>query len=197
MQKKFLIIAISGMMAVGSFAVTYAADEQKSESASSVLGNAKGMLSGLKEGGVGSLLGGLLGGSEDGSEGGFSLDTLKLLASGLGSKMGIDVSEEDFASFSWLLKNPQELKQTFGGFFTEGGIGTKVLDTVGTYSSTIGTVVNAVKNSEGGYDMDKIVEILENAVEKDGSVVIGGTEFSKEEISAAVTYVLESFGVSQ
>ena len=184
MQKKFLAVALSGMMVFGSFAVVYAADEQGSEIAVSVE---------AEEGGLGSLLGG----AGDGSLGGFSLDTLKSLASGLGSKLGIDLSEEDIASLSGMLKNPETLKQTLGGLFTEGGIGAKVLDMIGSRSSTLGTVVDSVKNGEGGYDMDKIVESLENVVEKGGSVVIGGTEISKEEISAAVTDVLESFGGSR
>ena len=188
MQKKFLAVALSGMMIFGSFAVVYAADGQESEITASVVAG---------EGGLVSLLGGLLGGAGDESEGGFSLDTLKSLATGLGSKLGIDLSEEDIASLSGMLKNPEVLKQTLGGLFSEGGIGAKVLDMIGSSSSTIGTVVDSVKNGEGGYDMDKIVEILENAVEKDGSVVIGGTEILKEEISAAVTNVLNSFGVSQ
>ena len=188
MQKKFLAVALSGMMAFGSFAVVYAADIQESKVAVSVE---------AEESGLGSLLGGLLGGAGDGSEGGFSLDMLKSLASGLGSKLGIDLSEEDFASLSGMLKNPEVLKQTLGGFFAEGQIGAKVLDVIGSRSSMLSTVVDSVKNGEGGYDMDKIVESLENAVEKGGSVVIGGTEISKEEISAAVTDVLESFGGSQ
>jgi len=205
MQKKFLAVVLCGMMVFGSFAVVYAADEQEREIAISVeaeegpLDNAKGMLFGLKESGVGSLLEGLLGGAEDGSEGGFSLDadTLKSLVSGMGSKLGIDLSEEDIASLSEMLKNPEALKNTFGGLFTEGGIGAKLLDMISSYSSTIGAVVDSVENGEGGYDMDKILEILENTEEKDGSVVIGGTEISKEEIYAAVTGVLGSFGGSQ
>lgn len=169
MRKKILAVALSGMMVFGSFAVVYAADEQESKTAVPV----------------------------EAEEGGFSLDTLKLLASGLGSKLGMDLSKEDIASLSGMLKNPETLKQTLGGLFTEGGIGAKVLDMIGSRSSTLGTVVDSVKNGEGGYDMDKIVESLENVVEKDGSVVIGGTEISKEEISAAVTDVLESFGGSR
>ena len=185
MKKKFLAAALSGMMVFGSFAVVYAADEQESKITVSVEAEESG-------------LGSLPGGAGDGSEAGFSLDTdtLTSLASELGSKLGIALSEKDIASLYGMLKNPELLKQTYGGLFTKGGIGAKVLDMIGSYSSMLGTVIDSVKNSEGGYDMDKIVESLENAVEKDGSVVIGGTEIPKEEISAAVMDVLESFGVS-
>jgi len=178
MQKKFLAVVLCGMMVFGSFAVVYAADEQESEIAVSVE---------AEEGGLGSLLGGLP----------VNTDTLKSLASGLGSKLGIDLSGEDIASLSGMLKNPETLKQTLGGLFTEGGIGAKVLDVIGSRSSMLAAVVDSVKNGEGGYDMDKMIESLENAVEKDGSVVIGGTEISKEEISAVVTDVLALFGGSQ
>ena len=178
MQKKFLAVVLSGMMVLGSFAVVYAADEQESEIAVSVE---------AEEDGLGSLLGGLS----------VNTDTLKSLASGLGSKLGIDLSGEDIASLSGMLKNPETLKQTLGGLFTEGGIGAKVLDVIGSRSSMLAAVVDSVKNGEGGYDMDKMIESLENAVEKDGSVVIGGTEISKEEISAVVTDVLALFGGSQ
>jgi len=178
MQKKFLAVVLSGMMVLGSFVVVYAADEQESEIAVSVE---------AEEGGLGSLLGGLS----------VNTDTLKSLASGLGSKLGIDLSGEDIASLSGMLKNPETLNQTLGGLFTEGGIGAKVLDVIGSRSSMLAAVVDSVKNGEGGYDMDKMIESLENAVEKDGSVVIGGTEISKEEISAVVTDVLALFGGSQ
>ena len=197
MQKKFLAVALSGMMVFGSVAVVYAADEQGAVSVEAEEGGLGSLIGGLMDSIGDSGVGSLLGGAGDGSEGGFALDTLKSLASGLGSKLGIDVSGEDIASLSGMLKNPETLKQTFGGYFTEGGIGAKVLDTIGSRSSMLGAVVDSVKNGEGGYDMDKIVETLENAVEKDGSVVIGGTEISKEEISAAVTVVLASFGGSQ
>ena len=115
----------------------------------------------------------------------------------MGSKLGIHLSAEDIASLPGMLKNPEALEQTYGFLFTAGGIGAKVLDIVGRRNSMCGAVVNSLKNGEGGYDMVKIAHSLENAQEKNGSVVINGTEISKKEIYAALMEVLALFGGSQ
>jgi len=81
------------------------------------------------------------------------------------------------------------------GLFAKDGIGASILDMLGGKGGALGKVLDSLKGSDGGYDVDKLAKSLEGAEEKDGSVVINGTEIPEEELSQAVTDVLGTLGL--
>lgn len=165
-------------------------DEESLEGLLSSLGEEGGSLEGL----LSSL--GVEGGSLDeilsslGGEGGSGA----LLGMLLGS-LDLDLSAEELAGLGEALDDP-EAEKLLSGLFTEDGIGTSILDMIGSEDNSLGTLLGSMKSEEGGYDIDKIIKGLEGAEEKEGSIVIDGTEVSQEEIRDAVTEVLGMFGLS-
>ena len=140
------------------------------------------LLGGLTSGeGLGELLGSLTDGSVD--------------IKGLLEGFGVKVSDEDIAAITSALSNPEALKEMVSGLFAKDGIGASILDMLGGKGGALGKVLDSLKGSDGGYDVDKLAKSLEGAEEKDGSVVINGTEIPEEELSQAVTDVLGTLGL--
>ena len=140
------------------------------------------LLGGLTSGeGLGELLGSLTDGSVD--------------IKGLLEGFGVKVSDEDIAAITSALSNPEALKEMVSGLFAKDGIGASILDMLGGKGGALGKVLDSLKGSDGGYDVDKLAKSLEGAEEKDGSVVINGTEITEEELSQAVTDVLGTLGL--
>ena len=103
--------------------------------------------------------------------------------------------DEDIAAITSALSNPEALKEMVSGLFAKDGIGASILDMLGGKGGALGKVLDSLKGSDGGYDVDKLAKSLEGAEEKDGSVVINGTEIPEEELSQAVTDVLGTLGL--
>ena len=127
-----------------------------------------------------------------------SLDenTLKAIAGTVGSALGVEISEDDMAALSALVQDPAAMEQMLAGLFAEGGPGAAALDLISSRNTVLGGIINSMKSEDGSYDFDKIARIMEGAEEKNGSLVIGGTEVPKEEIEDAVTEVMAAFGLA-
>ena len=128
-----------------------------------------------------------------------SLDenTLKAIAGTVGSALGVEISEDDMAALSALVQDPAAMEQMLAGLFAEGGPGAAALDLISSRNTVLGGIINSMKSEDGSYDFDKIARIMEGAEEKNGSLVIGGTEVPKEEIEDAVTEVMAAFGLAK
>ena len=128
-----------------------------------------------------------------------SLDenTLKAIAGTVGSALGVEISEDDMAALSALVQDPAAMEQMLAGLFAEGGPGAAALDLIGSRNTVLGGIINSMKSEDGSYDFDRIVKVMEGAEEKNGSLVIGGTEVPKEEIEDAVTEVMAAFGLAK
>ena len=128
-----------------------------------------------------------------------SLDenTLKAIAGTVGSALGIEISEDDMAALSALVQDPAAMEQMLAGLFAEGGPGAAALDLISSRNTVLGGIINSMKSEDGSYDFDKIARVMEGAEEKNGSLVIGGTEVPKEEIEDAVTEVMAAFGLAK
>lgn len=177
-----ILNAIGGEEGLGELANSLGGEEGLSgllNSLSEAGGDLSGLLGGL---GLGDLAGQLTG--EDGS---FDLGAL---AQGLG--LG-DLSQEDLAGLAGMLENPEALKEMLTGLFSKDGLGTSILDLLGSDDNAIGSVVKSLKGEDGTYDVDKIMESIGNVVEKDHSIVINGTEISEEDIQSAVEKVMGFF----
>lgn len=157
------------------------------------LGALLGSLGG-EEGDLGELLGGLTSGEGLGELLG-SLTDGSVDIKGLLEGFGVKVSDEDIAAITSALSNPEALKEMVSGLFAKDGIGASILDMLGGKGGALGKVLDSLKGSDGGYDVDKLAKSLEGAEEKDGSVVINGTEITEEELSQAVTDVLGTLGL--
>ena len=128
-----------------------------------------------------------------------SLDenTLKAIAGTVGSALGVEISEDDMAALSALVQDPAAMEQMLAGLFAEGGPGAAALDLIGSRNTVLGGIINSMKSEDGSYDFDKIAKVMEGVEEKNGSLVIGGTEVPKEEIEDAVTEVMAAFGLAK
>ena len=128
-----------------------------------------------------------------------SLDenTLKAIAGTVGSALGIEISEDDMAALSALVQDPAAMEQMLAGLFAEGGPGAAALDLISSRNTVLGGIINSMKSEDGSYDLDRIARVMEGAEEKNGSLVIGGTEVPKEEIEDAVTEVMAAFGLAK
>ena len=128
-----------------------------------------------------------------------SLDenTLKAIAGTVGSALGVEISEDDMAALSALVQDPAAMEQMLAGLFAEGGPGAAALDLISSRNTVLGGIINSMKSEDGSYDFDKIAKVMEGVEEKNGSLVIGGTEVPKEEIEDAVTEVMAAFGLAK
>ena len=206
MTKKMMAIVLSGMLVFGAGMSVYAADAPESEAGvSESLGMLDALLTDVNsEEDMENLLGSLLGvpatDETEGEGAGLlpSLDenTLKAIAGTVGGALGIKISEDDMAALSALVQDPAAMEQMLTGLFTEGGPGAAALDLIGSRNTVLGGIINSMKSEDGSYDFDRIARIMEGAEEKDGSLVIDGTEVPKEEIEDAVTEVMAAFGLA-
>lgn len=165
------------------------------ENAGELLGMVLGGLSeagGDLDGLLDSVMGGL---ATDETEGeGFELDDNTLNA--VTDSLGIDLSSEDISGLMALLNDPESAKQMFSGLFEEGGIGATILDMIGSKDNALGTVVGSMKDDDGGYDIDKIVESLQGVKESGDGIEIDGTEISAEDLNDTFNDVLGAFGLA-
>ena len=107
--------------------------------------------------------------------------------SGLLEKFGINnVSEEDVSSLIALFQDPDAFKEMLTGLFTKDGIGTLFLNMASAKSPVLGKITESLKAEDGGYDVEKVMTAFGSIEEKDGTVVINGTEIPEEELTAAV-----------
>ena len=176
------------------------ADEGELNDLMGLLGEGgEGLSSLVDEGtkGVESLVNGVLGGLSGDGEG-FSLDeeSLKGIAEVIGNEMGISLSEEDIAGITAALSDPETLNEMISGFFAEGGMLATILDAISSEDYAIASVIQSMKDPEGGYDYEKILKALEGAQETDNGLLIDGTEISGEELAAVANEVMGMFGVS-
>ena len=107
-----------------------------------------------------------------------------------------DLSKEDLAGVIAALKDPESLKGMLDGLFAKDGLGTTILDKLGSDDNAIGSVVKSLKGADGTYDVEKIEQIMEsvgNAVENGSGIVINGTELSAEDIQNAAAKVIGLF----
>ena len=107
-----------------------------------------------------------------------------------------DLSKEDLAGVIAVLKDPESLKGMLDGLFAKDGLGTTILDKLGSDDNAIGSVVKSLKGADGTYDVEKIEQIMEsvgNAVENGSGIVINGTELSAEDIQNAAAKVIGLF----
>ena len=106
---------------------------------------------------------------------------------GLLKKFGINnVSEEDVSSLIALFQDPDAFKEMLTGLFTKDGIGTLFLNMASSKSPVLGKITESLKAEDGGYDVEKVMTAFGSIEEKDGTVVINGTEIPEEELTAAV-----------
>ena len=155
-----------------------------------------GMLSSIggSDGDISGLLGSLglddLAGQLTGGDGSLDLGAL-LQKAALG-----DLSKEDLAGVIAVLKDPESLKGMLDGLFAKDGLGTTILDKLGSDDNAIGSVVKSLKGADGTYDVEKIEQIMEsvgNDVENGSGIVINGTELSAEDIQNAAAKVIGLF----
>jgi hypothetical protein len=170
---------------LGEFAKSPGAEEGLSGMLSSI-GGSDGDISGL----LGSLGLDDLAGQLTGGDGSLDLGAL-LQKAALG-----DLSKEDLAGVIAALKDPESLKGMLDGLFAKDGLGTTILDKLGSDDNAIGSVVKSLKGADGTYDVEKIEQIMEsvgNAVENGSGIVINGTELSAEDIQNAAAKVIGLF----
>ncbi len=204
MTKKMTAIVLSVMLVFGAGMSVYAADAAESEAAVS---ESPGLLDALtadvdSEEDMKNLLDGLLGvpATVEAKEAGLlpspDEDTLKAIAGTVSGALGIKISEDKMNKISALVKDPAAMKQKLAGLFAEGGSGAAVLDQISSKNAVLGGIINSMKSEDGSYDFDKITKIMDGVEEKDGSLVIGGTEIPKDEIKDAAAKAMAAFGLA-
>ena len=102
-----------------------------------------------------------------------------------------DGAEADLGTLVQMFSDPEALKDRLSDFFAKGGLGAMILDRIASRDGILATVVNSLKGEDGGYDVEKLMNSLENATQKDGSLVIDGTEVPEEELEDAVAQALD------
>ena len=102
-----------------------------------------------------------------------------------------DGAEADLGTLVQMFSDPEALKDKLSVFFAKGGLGAMILDRIASRDGILATVVNSLKGEDGGYDVEKLMNSLENATQKDGSLVIDGTEVPEEELEDAVAQALD------
>ena len=102
-----------------------------------------------------------------------------------------DGAEVDLGTLVKMFSDPEALKDKLSDFFAKGGLGAMILDRIASRDGILATVVNSLKGEDGGYDVEKLMNSLENATQKDGSLVIDGTEVPEEELEDAVAQALD------
>ena len=102
-----------------------------------------------------------------------------------------DGAEADLGTLVQMFSDPEALKDKLSDFFAKGGLGAMILDRIASRDGILATVVNSLKGEDGGYDVEKLMNSLENATQKDGSLVIDGTEVPEEELEDAVAQALD------
>ena len=206
MLKKVYALILAGAMTIAGCINVFAADEAdetgNANETSSFLDSFVSDASldkilnslGSEEGDISGLLGSLglddLAGQLTGGDGSLDLGAL-LQEAALG-----DLSKEDLAGVIAVLKDPESLKGMLDGLFAKDGLGTTILDKLGSDDNAIGSVVKSLKGADGTYDVEKIEQIMEsvgNAVENGSGIVINGTELSAEDIQNAAAKVIGLF----
>ena len=206
MLKKVYALILAGAMTIAGCIHVFAADEAdetgNANKTSSFLDSFVSDASldkilnslGSEEGDISGLLGSLglddLAGQLTGGDGSLDLGAL-LQEAALG-----DLSKEDLAGVIAALKDPESLKGMLDGLFAKDGLGTTILDKLGSDDNAIGSVVKSLKGADGTYDVEKIEQIMEsvgNAVENGSGIVINGTELSAEDIQNAAAKVIGLF----
>ena len=217
MLKKALAVVLAGILTLsGAFTVLASAEGAEAEKVSEneeltpeqenaitdflkALGE-EGITDGKNLDGLGSVIGGLIGAfaGEEGSKDAASLDGLLGLLSSLGGEEGS--SEDGMEVLGGLLG----LLSAFGG--EEGSLDEESLTETIVYMATgflatleeeggkIAEIIAQVKNEDGTYDLEKLIDLLENATEsEDGSsITIGGVEIGAEEFQAVIEKAAES-----
>ena len=206
MLKKVYALILAGAMTIAGCINVFAADEaDETGNANETFSFLDAFVSdasldkilnslGSEEGDISGLLGSLglddLAGQLTGGDGSLDLGAL-LQEAALG-----DLSKEDLAGVIAALKDPESLKGMLDGLFAEDGLGTTILDKLGSDDNAIGSVVKSLKGADGTYDVEKIEQIMEsvgNAVENGSGIVINGTELSAEDIQNAAAKVIGLF----
>ena len=193
MLKKALAVVLAGILTLsGAFTVLASAEGAEAEKVSEneeltpeqenaitdflkALGE-EGITDGKNLDGLGSVIGGLIGAfaGEEGSKDAASLDGLLGLLSAVGGEEG-SLDEESLTE-------------------TIVYMATGFLATLEEEGGKIAEIIAQVKNEDGTYDLEKLIDLLENATEnEDGSsITIGGVEIGAEEFQAVIEKAAES-----
>jgi hypothetical protein len=144
---------------------------------------------------VGSTLGSIYGALETLGTEEFTWDaeSVKELAGAL----GIEMSDEEAHDLVELANDPEAEDKLVAKLFAKGGICAAILDSIGSKGGAIGTVIESMKNEDGDYDVEKITTSMEEAEEKENSIVINGTEITQDDLAAAIEDVMTMLGVTE
>lgn len=143
---------------------------------------------------VGSTLGSIYGALETLTADDFTMDeaSVKELADTLGIKM----TDEEVHDLIEIANDPDAFEKMVADLFAKDGPCASILDAIGSKGGALGTVIDAMKSDDGGYDIEKIKTSLENVEEKEDSIVIDGTELTQDDIAGAIEDVMTALGIT-
>jgi hypothetical protein len=127
---------------------------------------------------------------------GFIGDHLKELTGAFISGLNLDLSQDEQEDAVELFSDSNTLKDLMADLFAKDAPGTEFLDSLSEQKEGLASLIDSLKDEDGGYSLGKIAKALKSATQaEDGEgVVIEGVEISNEELSEYVEMFFHSLG---